>query len=148
MRRIGQYRSVLALGITLLASGAALAADPAGAWITERGEAAVRIARCGAALCGHISALSEPRDPTTGRAKTDRNNPNPKLRNRSLIGVPIVVGMKPTGTPGHWAGHVYNPEDGGFYPAKLKLLNPSALRLEGCMIKDVICDGQTWVRAR
>jgi uncharacterized protein (DUF2147 family) len=99
-------------------------------------------------LCGRIAALREARDPATGRPKTDDRNPDPRLRGRPLVGVQIVVRMAPTGQRGRWAGQVYNPEDGGLYPATLTLLGARALRLEGCIIRDVLCLGQTWTRTR
>jgi uncharacterized protein (DUF2147 family) len=146
---IGRCTIVLTLGVALLTWSAAHAADPVGSWITEDNEAKVRIAPCGGALlCGRIAGLREARDPATGRPKTDAHNRDTKLRGRPLIGVQIVVGMAPTGQPGRWAGRVYNPEDGGFYPATLTMLSQRALRLEGCMVTDALCRGQTWTRAR
>ena len=60
----------------------ALALDPIGNWLTEESEATIRIANCGAELCGSIVAIREPTDPTTGRPKTDKNNPDASKRNR------------------------------------------------------------------
>ena len=151
MRAISQRSApvhVLASGTWLLLAGAAHAASPIGTWITEGGEAKVRIVRCGDAICGNIVALREPRDPATSRPKTDENNRDPRLRSRPLIGVEIAVHMRPNGRPGQWKGQVYNPEDGGFYPAVLMMLSASRLRLEGCILRDVLCDGQTWIRAK
>lgn len=138
----------LALGIAVLVSGVAEAADPSGKWRTERGEATIRIHRCGGALCGRIIALREPNDPITGRPKTDKNNRDARLRRRPLIGVQIAVRMKAARGPGRWTGHIYNPEDGGLYPATLTLLGPRTLRVEGCIVKDVLCQSQTWTRTR
>ena len=138
----------LALAATLLGATAAHAADPLGMWRTQDGDATIRIGRCGGALCGRIAALREPRDPETGRPKTDENNRDARLRSRPLIGVEIVIGMTPSRKPGQWNGKVYNPEDGGFYPAKLTLLSARSLRLEGCIVPEVVCDGQTWTRTK
>src|SRR5262249_53779307 len=74
------------------------AADATGTWLTEDGKARVRIAACGAALCGTVISLKEPNDPQTGRPKTDKNNADAGLRARPMIGVQIVLGMKPSGT--------------------------------------------------
>src|ERR1700752_3162294 len=90
---------------------ASLAADPTGTWITEGGTATVRIAGCAAALCGTIIPLKEPNDPATGRPKTDKHNPDASKRDRPVIGIQIVFGMKPSGTADKWSGQVYNAED-------------------------------------
>jgi uncharacterized protein (DUF2147 family) len=145
---IGRRAAILMLAAALLTPAPARAADPSGHWLTQDGDATIRIGRCGGALCGRIVALREPRDPETGRTKTDEHNRNDSLRSRPLIGVSIVVGMQPSARPGQWTGQVYNPEDGGTYPAKLILLNPRSLRIEGCIVPEVFCDGQTWTRVR
>jgi uncharacterized protein (DUF2147 family) len=139
-----------ALGISLLGAPTAHAADPIGVWLTEDREATIRIARCGRAdaICGSIATLRESRDPATGRPKTDEHNRDVRLRQRPLVGVQVVVQMQPNDRAGVWSGHVYNPDDGGFYPATLTLLSARALRLEGCMLKGALCRGQTWVRLR
>ena len=38
-----------------------------------------------------------------------------------MIGVPIVLGMKPSGTANKWSGQVYNAEDGKTYLGSLTL---------------------------
>ena len=50
-------------------------------------------------------------------ARNNHNNPNPALRNKSMVGVPILLGMKPVGDD-RWEGNVYNPRDGKTYRSK------------------------------
>src|SRR5262249_31748974 len=123
-----------------------LAADPLGNWHTQSGEATVRIANCGAELCGTIVALKEPNDPATGRPKTDKNNPDAAKRSRPMIGVQIVLGMKPAGA-NKWNGQVYNAEDGKTYSGSITLQSATSLKLEGCALGGIICKSQTWTRA-
>jgi uncharacterized protein (DUF2147 family) len=122
----------------------ARAADPTGVWLTEGGKSRIRIAECAGALCGTIVWLKEPND-AQGRPKMDRNNAEPALRNRPLVGVPILIDMKPNG-PNKWSGQVYNAEDGKMYTANLTSQGPNAVRLEGCVLGGLICKGQTWSR--
>lgn len=136
-----------AAGIALLGwATAATAADPTGTWRTEGGKATVRIANCGAALCGTIVALKEPNDPETGRPKTDKRNADAGKRTRPMLGVQIVLGMKPNGTD-KWSGQVYNAEDGKTYAGHLTLTGARSLKLEGCAMAGLICRAQTWTRA-
>lgn len=120
------------------------AADPAGNWLTEGGSQ-VRIASCGAALCGTLVSLREPNDRETGKPKVDRNNADNAKRTRPLLGIAIVLGMKPNG-PDKWAGHVYNAEDGKTYSGYLTLTSASELKLQGCIAGGLICKSQTWTR--
>jgi uncharacterized protein (DUF2147 family) len=127
--------------------GAGFAADPSGTWLTDGGKATVRIASCGNALCGTIIALKEPNDPETGKPQTDRNNADASKRSRPIIGVQIVLGMKPSGTANKWTGEVYNAEDGKTYAGNLTLQDANTIKLEGCILGGMICKGQTWTRA-
>ena len=123
------------------------AADPHGIWQTEGGKAQVRLADCGGALCGTIIGLSEPNNPATGRPKTDENNPDAAKRSRPMIGVQILMGMKPQG-PDKWSGDIYNAEDGKTYSGSFTLISATSGKVEGCVLGGLICRGQSWTRVK
>jgi uncharacterized protein (DUF2147 family) len=122
----------------------AAAADAIGTWSTGDKEGQVRIVNCGGALCGTLIWLKEPNDPATGRPKTDKNNADASKQSRPLLGVPIVLGMKPSG-PGQWTGDVYNASDGKTYSGSFTLTGPNSADLKGCVLS-VFCKSQTWTR--
>ena len=140
MRRI-----LLAAAAALVLTGSAFAADPVGVWLTDGGKSRIRIADCGGALCGTIVGLQEPNDPASGKPKVDKNNSDQGKRTRPLIGVQIVLGMKPAGTD-KWSGQVYNAEDGKTYSGNITMQNARSLKLEGCVLGGLICKGQVWTR--
>src|SRR5262245_55027013 len=146
--RISMMLRRSALAAIMLAGGfsPSVAADPTGPWLTEGGTPTVRLASCGAELCGTIIALKEPNDPATGRPKTDKNNPDASKRNRPVVGIQIVFGMKPSGTADKWSGSVYNAEDGKTYTGSITLQGARNLKLEGCVLGGLICKAQTWTR--
>src|ERR1051326_3305647 len=122
-----RIRAPLAVALFLFGGcGGALAADPTGTWLTQAGSSRVKIADCGGALCGTIVWLKEPNDPDTGKPKTDKNNSDASKRSRPLMGVQIVLGMKPAGA-GKWNGQVYNAEDGKTYSGNLTFSGGSSL---------------------
>jgi uncharacterized protein (DUF2147 family) len=127
--------------------GTSLAADPMGTWYTEEGKAVVRIATCGPALCGTIISLKEANDSDTGKPRTDKNNADSGLRSRPMIGVQVVLGMKPSGTANKWSGQVYNAEDGKTYSGSLTLQDGNTIKLEGCILGGLVCKAATWTRA-
>jgi uncharacterized protein (DUF2147 family) len=135
----------LAAAMTALLMQPAAAADPNGTWLTEGGKSRVRIAPCGDAICGHIVWLKEPND-DSGKPKTDKNNAEAGKRNRPVIGVPIVLNMKPAGAD-KWSGQVYNAEDGKTYSGSVTVQSASTLKLEGCALGGLVCKSQTWTRA-
>jgi uncharacterized protein (DUF2147 family) len=130
----------------IAASGPARAAEPMGTWYTADKESQVRIVNCGGALCGSLVWLKEPNDPATGRPKTDRNNADATKQNRPLLGVQIVLGMKPSGTADQWTGQVYNASDGKTYSGSFTMTGANTAELKGCVMS-VICKSQSWTRA-
>jgi uncharacterized protein (DUF2147 family) len=135
---------VPALALTLWGSTlASFALDPIGAWLTDEGKATVRIADCSGALCATIVSLKEPNDPTSGKPKTDLNNVDAGNRNRPIVGMQILMGLRPAGG-NKWSGQVYNPEDGKTYDATVVLENANLLRVQGCVL--FFCQTRTWTR--
>ncbi len=124
-----------ALSIGLITS--AFAADVTGTWIRANGSAKIKITKCGSNLCGNIVWLKKPRK--------DTKNPDPALRNRSLIGSKTILGMKPAGK-NSWKGKLYNAEDGKTYSGKMNLVSANKLKLEGCVL--IFCKGDTWSRTK
>jgi uncharacterized protein (DUF2147 family) len=146
-RSLAIARFAIATAILGLAAATpASAGDPRGNWMTEDGKAKIAIASCGGALCGNIVALTEPNDPATGKPKTDTNNPDAAKRTRPMVGVQIVIDMKPD-TADKWKGQVYNAEDGKTYSGSITLVDTKTLTLQGCALAGLICKSQTWTRS-
>ena len=141
-----RIRQSLAVALLILSGcGSALAADPSGTWLTQGGNSRIRVADCGGALCGTIIWLKEPND-ETGKPKTDKNNSDAAKRSRPLMGVQIVLGMKPA-RAGKWTGQVYNAEDGKTYTGNITYSGGNSLQMQGCALGGLVCKGQTWTKA-
>jgi uncharacterized protein (DUF2147 family) len=121
-------------------AGDAQTSAPSGVWLTQNGDAQVRIADCGGALCGTIVWVKDAVDPQTGRPLTDKHNPDPSKRDRAIVGTTIMFGMRPSGA-GRWSGRFYNTRDGGTYDGNLIITGDATVKAEGCML---ICMGETW----
>lgn len=146
-----RFGFILAILTTLLGSPAAIAQDGGGAsgnvggtWLTQAGDARVRVSKCGAGICGVVVWLREPTDPATGKPQVDDKNPNPALRKRPMIGLPLFSDMEAAG-PNKWSGRIYNADDGSIYASNVSLSAPNVLRVEGCV--GAICGGENWTRA-
>jgi uncharacterized protein (DUF2147 family) len=138
--------STIAVAIAVNFVLPARAADPVGTWYTADKDSQVKIANCGGKLCGTLTWLKEPNDPATGRPKLDKNNADASKQSRPLLGVPIVLGMAPTG-PGVWSGNVYNASDGKTYSGSFSMTSDTTADLKGCVMS-IICKSQTWTRAK
>jgi uncharacterized protein (DUF2147 family) len=134
--------SVSALALFSFVSTGTALADPRGLWLAQDG-ATVRVSSCGKELCATMATAKSRVDPQTGRPWTDKNNPDPSLRGRPLVGVQVLSSMTPDG-PGRWSGQLYNTDNGQTYPGHLSEIDHNTLRVEACVIG--ICGGQNMRR--
>ena len=89
--------AAMAVFLATAAHSAATAAEVDGVWAMSNGKVTVAVNDCGGNLCGKIIGLKEPISKIDGKPKVDRENPDPSLRKRPLIGLTILLGMKPAG---------------------------------------------------
>jgi uncharacterized protein (DUF2147 family) len=133
---MGKFRHAFVL---LLIATPAFAASPKGDWLVEDKSAIIRIDSCGSALCGTVVW-------TKKQGELDENNPDPAKRNRPIMGLQLLLGMKP-GSDGRWDGDIYNPENGKTYTSRMWLKSDDMIRVEGCVL-GFLCGGQDWTRTK
>ena len=133
---------VSAVALPALVNVGTALADPKGLWLAEDG-AKVRVSSCGKALCATLASPKSPTDPATGAAWTDKNNADPALRGRPLVGVFVLSAMLPD-APGRSSGELYNTDDGHTYPGHLVEIDRRTIRIEGCVLG--ICGGKNLSR--
>lgn len=105
--------------------------------MVEKGYATIRIVDCNGQYWGVVASEQKP-------GGADKNNPDPQLRARPTLGMPILLGMKPS-NPNEWSGEIYNSQDGRTYSATISLLNPDTLKVQGCVM-GFLCGGENWTR--
>jgi uncharacterized protein (DUF2147 family) len=137
-------RTLVLSGTILLAATAvagAQAADPVGEWLVEDGSARIKVVSCPQpqgqpTLWGVIWAEKAP-----GR---DQANPEPSMRNRPMLGVPILINMRQT-QANLWNGKIYDARGGSLYDSKISLSRNDMLEVRGC-VAGFLCGGQDWRR--
>jgi uncharacterized protein (DUF2147 family) len=155
------YSTLIAMSVTfffmaiVLAPALSNGEDPdaiLGSWSLMNHEAKFEIYKCGEEYCGKISYLSEPDYPPTeknglaGRPKLDLENPDPMLRGRPLLGMPLMEGFRYVGGNTWENGRIYNPEDGRKYRCKLWLDGENRLKVRGYLGLAILGKTETWVR--
>jgi uncharacterized protein (DUF2147 family) len=121
--------------------GFAQSADDAfGVWRHPDNGSHIKIAKCGAGVCATIIKVTDP-------SRTDSENPDPKLKKRPVQGITIMNGGKKTGDA-TWSGKLYNTQDGKTYNGTLTVIDKTHLKLEGCVLGGLICQGPTWTRVQ
>jgi uncharacterized protein (DUF2147 family) len=136
--------AMLGVLLSVTVANAQAGEDPTGIWLTQAGDARVRVSRCGVALCGTVVSLRDKVDPATGKPAVDDKNPDPAKRNRSMIGLSIFIDMRAAG-PNKWSGQIYNSDDGKTYVSNVSVAGPDSLKVEGCV--GALCGGETWTRS-
>ena len=144
--RTATLAAVSAVVFASISVAPAFAADPVGTWLTGDKKGKVKIVNCGGAICGSLVWMQEPNDPETHQPKTDKHNSDASKQGRPLIGIPIVLSMKPNGADA-WQGQVYNAEDGGTYTGSFTMTGANSADLKGCVMGGLICKSQTWTRS-
>jgi uncharacterized protein (DUF2147 family) len=134
---------------------ALLAAKPVGAneptligvWLHQNKLVEVAIAPCGDRLCGKIVWLKSPND-IFGEPLADSRNPSPALRERPLLGLTVLSGLRSTGE-GTWDdGKIYNPVDGKKYLAQVSIEDDGTLRVFAYTFIPTVGKAETWTRVR
>ena len=120
------------------------ASDPTGMWLTQAGDAKIRVDHCSSGLCGTIVWLKVPVDPTTGKPQIDDKNTNPSLATRPIIGLNIFSKMKSV-TNNKWSGTIYNADNGKSYSSDVIVAGPRKLEVRGCVMA-ILCGGETWTK--
>ena len=138
---------VLILAAMLIFIGQVFAenkADPTGIWLTQDGDAKIRISQCGMNLCGTIIWLKAPIDPSTRKPQVDDKNSNRSLANRPILGINIFSEMK-SSAGNKWSGKIYNADNGKTYSSDVIVAAARKLEVRGCVLA-VLCGSETWTR--
>lgn len=125
----------------LLATTPAMAAAPiSGKWMTAEKDSIIEIAQCGTNMCGKVIKFMKPVE----GPPFDRNNPDASLRNRPLLGLPILLALKDGGK--QWEGNIYDPKKGKTYKSKV-FMNPNgSMTVKGCVA--FFCQSFVWTAAK
>lgn len=80
---------------------------------------------------GEIVWLKVPNE-ANGKEKLDKNNQEPKLRSRKVMGLQILKGFSYDADNDEWSeGTIYNPSSGKTYNCYMKFENSKSLKIRG-----------------
>lgn len=122
-----------------------------GRWNTQDNDAQFEIYKCASGYCGKIVHLEDPNySPNDQRGmgglpKVDRENPDPRLRNRPQLGLEMLEGFRFEGG-NTWKGRIYNPENGKTYQCRLSLADANHMQLRGYIGISLLGRTEIWTR--
>lgn len=127
--------AIIALVLITLTARAAPSSGVQGDWSTGSDGGVVRIARCGAGLCGNIAGIRRaPGEPMP----TD-------VHGRSQCGLTIIT-ARTLDADGVWHGEITDPRDGHSYQAQLSVDQRGDLRLRVFVGVPILGSTQVWHR--
>ena len=140
---------VLSLLCLIARSGVAAADDsPEGRWLTATKSGIIEISHCPGSdkyWCGRLLWFRIKADDPNPKG-LDLNNPDPKLRDRSLCGLTLFYGFTPA-SANHWEdGRVYDPNNGNTYHANMSLQPNGTLDLHGYIGISLLGRSEIWTR--
>lgn len=124
-------RFLIVFTVLLLTTTLATADDQIlGLWVPEEKDAVYEFYKCGEAICAKVVELKEPLN-AEGKPKVDSLNEDESLRQRPILGMEFLKGLKKK-KKGVWhKGTVYNARDGKIYKALMKLKSDGTLDVRG-----------------
>lgn len=116
-----------------------------GLWYNTEKTAQVEIIKSGADFIGKIVWLKEPNP--NGKPATDEENPDSKLKQRPLMGLSLLKGLRYSG--GMWkGGEIYDPKTGKTYSCEVKLKSDSILEVKGYIGFSFVGRTVEWTRVK
>ncbi len=116
MKRFKKYTFLLGFAILIFqASVFAQENKITGYWLTDCGRSQIKIYQGeNGKYHGNIVWLKNKED----KNKKDKNNPNEALRNRKILGLPMIRNFSYDKNEEEWGGgKIYDPESGNYYDA-------------------------------
>ena len=112
-----------------------------GVWLDQDKGGYIQITRQGDNLFqGRIAGS------VAGTVENDVKNPDPALRNRTLLGQRIIRDLRCDAEL--CLGSIYNPRDGRMYSARVRLLEPDVLEVRGFIGTPLLGQSQRWTRVK
>ncbi len=145
--KIAAYLIAVLFGLSVAGPGRAVEnATVFGLWLKADQGWVVETSPCGAKLCGKLVGFRQTR--SASYIATDRQNPDPAKRDRSLCGLAVIGDFaRSTKADGEWNnGWVYDTDTGKSYSGEIQLSDPNKIELRGYVLDPLFGHTLTLVR--
>ena len=117
-----------------------------GVWEPSNGKVKVKIDKIGDKYYGKIVWLREPKDPNTGKAKTDINNRDESKQDVPLRGYRMLKDFVYVGDNTWEEGTIYDPQNGKTYSCVITLKDENVMDIRGYVGVKTFGRTDTWRR--
>ncbi len=104
-----------------------------GQWMSTRRNVKVQVYKEGVEFKGRVTWFKDSDDPSKPMAtRLDENNPDPKLRKRKVLGMPVLSRLEYNAKTGRWEnGKIYDPKTGRQWSSVAYLDSEGVLNVKG-----------------
>ena len=105
--------------------------DILGTWLNQEATGKITLYKENGKYFGKLVWLKEPNDKVTGQPRTDKENPDAKLKTTPLIGMVNMKNFTFNGKDEWSDGTIYDPKNGKTYKCYIQFENPGKLKIRG-----------------
>jgi len=124
--------TVITMWTGITASGQIHKADDIlGTWLNQEATGKITLYKENGRYFGKLVWLREPNDKITGKPRTDKENPDEKLKPTPLIGLVNMKNFIFDGKAEWSGGTIYDPKNGKTYKCYIQFEGPAKLKIRG-----------------
>ena len=122
------------------------AEDILGTWLNQEATGKIELYKENGKICGKLVWLREPNDKITGLPRTDKENPDDKLKSTPLIGLKNMNDFTFDGKEEWSGGTIYDPKNGKTYKCYIRFETPTKLKVRGYVGISLIGRNTYWTK--
>ena len=120
--------------------------DILGFWLNQEATGKIELYKENGKFFGKLVWLREPNDKITGLPRTDKENPDEKLKSIPLIGLVNMKNFTFDG-PDEWSGGtIYDPKNGKTYKCFIRFESANKLKIRGYMGVSILGRNTFWTK--
>jgi len=150
MRRIIKTASLVLLMVFPALAGLAQihkTDDIIGVWLNQEATGKIQIFKEGGKYSGKIVWLRVTHDSVTGLPRTDKENPDPKLKTVPLIGLVNMKNFSFNGKDEWSGGTIYDTKNGKTYKCYIRFESPTRIKIRGYIGISLIGRTTIWTKS-
>jgi uncharacterized protein (DUF2147 family) len=121
--------------------------DVLGTWLNQEATGKITIYKEGDKYFGKLVWLRTPNDSVTGLPRTDKENPDVKLKSNPLIGLVNLKNFVFDGKDEWSGGTIYDPKNGKTYKCYIQFESSNRLKIRGYVGVSLLGRNTFWTRS-
>ena len=120
--------------------------DILGTWLNQEATGKITLYKENGKYFGKLVWLKEPNDKMTGLPRTDKENPEAKLKSTPLIGLVSMKNFTFDGKEEWTGGTIYDPKNGKTYKCYIRSESQNKLKIRGYIGVSILGRNTYWTK--